>query len=82
MSGRKASEVNSLLRNGEKTRSASMDIMNSSCKKVKKEIENAREQRKECERTIRNIDFNISESASNSITSFSISLLYGGSMKI
>lgn len=43
MSGRKASEVNTLLRNGEKTRSASMDILNdayknaqSACRKLKK----------------------------------------------
>ena len=35
MSGRKASEVNSLLRNGEKTRCASIDILNSSCKNAK-----------------------------------------------
>lgn len=46
MSGRKASEVNTLLRNGEKTRSASMDILNSAyrnahtaCKKLKETYE-------------------------------------------
>ncbi|MFR2592196.1 MAG: hypothetical protein ACLTAS_00620 [Butyribacter sp.] len=36
MSGRKASKLILLLRNGEKTRCASIDILNSSCKMLKK----------------------------------------------
>ena len=63
MSGRKASEVNSLLRNGEKTRCASIDILNSSCKNAKESTDKAKRKKEECETKISNIDFVISDDA-------------------
>ena len=63
MSGRKASEVNSLLRNGEQTRSTSIRILDDSCKKAKISTSSAKRKREECEKILEKMDFSITDSA-------------------
>lgn len=61
MSGRKASEVNALLHNGEKTRSASMDVLENLCREAERETEKCAKKVKEVEQKIANTSFEISE---------------------
>lgn len=74
MSGRKASEVNSLLRNGEKTRGTSMNILDGVCKKAKKGIDEAKKQRENCEKEINKINFDISSDAKEEFSEVAIEL--------
>lgn len=61
MSGRKASEVNALLHNGEKTRSASMNVLENLCKEAQREAEKCAKRAKEVESKIAKTSFEISE---------------------
>jgi chromosome segregation ATPase len=63
MSGRKASEVNTLLRNGESTRSASMHILESACENMKHAVESADKKGKSVYREIKKMNFTVSDLA-------------------
>ncbi|MCM1506594.1 MAG: hypothetical protein NC177_05600 [Ruminococcus flavefaciens] len=65
MSGKKASEVNALLRNGENTRSASMDILNDAFKKAQSACNRLKKAYNEAEKEIPSAKLVISDEVKN-----------------